>query len=62
MIEVVMRVFVVNLLLGAIAIGTVIVPGEMSDVAALIAGAALVAWLLAAFARGKRTSLARHIS
>ena len=51
--EIVARVFAVNVVLAALAIATVAWPGRTAHVAALLAGAALVAWLLAAFARGK---------
>jgi UDP-N-acetylmuramyl pentapeptide phosphotransferase/UDP-N-acetylglucosamine-1-phosphate transferase len=51
--EVVARVFAVNLALCALAISTVIMPGRMSDAVALVVGVSLVAWLLTAFARGK---------
>jgi UDP-N-acetylmuramyl pentapeptide phosphotransferase/UDP-N-acetylglucosamine-1-phosphate transferase len=61
-IEIVARIFAVNLLLGGLAIGTVIVPGRMSDTVALVIGAALVAWLLVAFARGKNAPLGRSAS
>ncbi|HEX4411568.1 MAG TPA: glycosyl transferase [Xanthobacteraceae bacterium] len=61
-IEIVARVFAINLALGVLATGTVIVPGRTTDIIALIAGIALVAWLLTAFARGKSTSLARRVS
>ncbi len=53
-IGVVARVFAINLGLAALSIATVILPGRFNDLAALAAGAALVAWLLAAFAKGKR--------
>jgi UDP-N-acetylmuramyl pentapeptide phosphotransferase/UDP-N-acetylglucosamine-1-phosphate transferase len=49
---VVARVFLVNVGLCALAVLTVIVPGTLSDVAALCGGAILVASLLVAFARG----------
>jgi UDP-N-acetylmuramyl pentapeptide phosphotransferase/UDP-N-acetylglucosamine-1-phosphate transferase len=52
--EVVARVFLVNIGLCALAVFTVIVPGRLSNVAALLGGAILVACLLFAFARGKR--------
>ena len=51
---VVVRVFVVNVCLGALAVATVVVPGKLSDLGAFIAGLLLVAWLLAAFAKGKK--------
>ena len=47
------RVFLVNVGLGALAMMTLVVPGKASDVAALAAGAALVAGLLLVFARGR---------
>jgi UDP-N-acetylmuramyl pentapeptide phosphotransferase/UDP-N-acetylglucosamine-1-phosphate transferase len=53
-IEVVTRVFLVNLLLAALAFATVLKPSRELDIAALIAGAVLVAWLLIGFARGRR--------
>ena len=49
---IVARVFVVNLALAALAVVTVIVPGIVSALACLCAGAALVGWVLARFARG----------
>jgi UDP-N-acetylmuramyl pentapeptide phosphotransferase/UDP-N-acetylglucosamine-1-phosphate transferase len=52
--EVVARVFVVNLGLCALAVLTVAAPGRSSDTVALLGGAALVTWLLIAFARGKK--------
>ena len=51
---VVVRVFVVNVCLGALAVATIVVPGKLSDLGAFIAGLLLVAWLLAAFAKGKK--------
>ena len=51
---VVVRVFVVNVCLGVLAVETIVVPGRLSDLGASIAGLLLVAWLLAAFARGKK--------
>jgi UDP-N-acetylmuramyl pentapeptide phosphotransferase/UDP-N-acetylglucosamine-1-phosphate transferase len=50
---VVARVFAVNIGLGILAVITVIVPGRSSEIAALTIGAILVAWLLAAFERGR---------
>jgi UDP-N-acetylmuramyl pentapeptide phosphotransferase/UDP-N-acetylglucosamine-1-phosphate transferase len=50
---VVARVFVVNIGLGILAVISVIVPGRPSEIAALAVGAVLVAWLLAAFERGR---------
>jgi UDP-N-acetylmuramyl pentapeptide phosphotransferase/UDP-N-acetylglucosamine-1-phosphate transferase len=52
-IEVVARVFAVNLILAALALVTILRPGHATDIAALIAGTAVVAWLLIAFARGR---------
>ena len=51
--QVVAHVFAVNLGLVALALFTLAAPGLMNDVAALVCGAALVGWLLFAFARGK---------
>jgi UDP-N-acetylmuramyl pentapeptide phosphotransferase/UDP-N-acetylglucosamine-1-phosphate transferase len=47
------RVFGVNVGLGILAVATVLVPGRPSEIAALLAGVVLVAWLLVAFARGR---------
>ena len=52
-VEIVTRVLVVNVLLAALALTTVIVPSPTLDLAALSAGAALVVWLLIAFSRGR---------
>lgn len=52
--DVVSRVFAVNVCLGLLAAVTIIMPGRLSDLGALLAGALLVAWLLAAFAKGKK--------
>jgi UDP-N-acetylmuramyl pentapeptide phosphotransferase/UDP-N-acetylglucosamine-1-phosphate transferase len=53
-IDVVARVFIVNVCLCALAVMTVIVPGKLSAIAALLGGAILVTCLLFAFARGKK--------
>ena len=53
-IQVVRRVFLVNVVLAALAVATVWQPSRELDIGALIAGAALVAWLLVGFARGRR--------
>ncbi len=53
-IEVVTRVFIVNLILAALALATVLRPSCELDIAALIVGAALVSWLLVVFARGRK--------
>ncbi len=53
-IQVVRRVFIVNLLLAALALATVVQPSAELDSGALIAGAVLVAWLLMSFRRGRR--------
>ncbi len=50
--QVVAHVFAVNLGLVALACFTLAAPGLMNDVAALVCGAALVGWLLFAFAHG----------
>jgi UDP-N-acetylmuramyl pentapeptide phosphotransferase/UDP-N-acetylglucosamine-1-phosphate transferase len=51
-IEIVGRVFVVNVVLAALAFVSVTVPAWWMSVATLAVGAVLVAWLLRAFARG----------
>ena len=53
-IDVVARVFLVNVGLGALAVMTVLAPARTTDIVALVAAGALVAWLLVTFARGKR--------
>jgi UDP-N-acetylmuramyl pentapeptide phosphotransferase/UDP-N-acetylglucosamine-1-phosphate transferase len=55
-IEIVGRVFAVNVVLAALAVVSVALPGWWTSLAALAGGAALVVWLLATFARGKATS------
>ena len=52
--DVVARVFAVNLALAALALATVLLPSRETSIAALSGGAALVAWLLFIFARGNR--------
>jgi UDP-N-acetylmuramyl pentapeptide phosphotransferase/UDP-N-acetylglucosamine-1-phosphate transferase len=52
--EIVGRVFAVNLMLAGLAAVSVAMPGRWVTTATLALGAALVAWLLRAFARGKR--------
>jgi UDP-N-acetylmuramyl pentapeptide phosphotransferase/UDP-N-acetylglucosamine-1-phosphate transferase len=51
-IQVVARVFVVNLALAILALATILLPSLTTDIAALSAGAALVAWLMLVFGRG----------
>jgi UDP-N-acetylmuramyl pentapeptide phosphotransferase/UDP-N-acetylglucosamine-1-phosphate transferase len=54
--DVVARVFVVNLALAALALTTILLPSRITDIAALTVGAALVAFVLIRFAHGlKRT-------
>jgi len=53
-IDIVGRVFAVNVGLCALAVMTVIMPGRISGIAAFLAGVALVAWLVIVFARGKK--------
>jgi UDP-N-acetylmuramyl pentapeptide phosphotransferase/UDP-N-acetylglucosamine-1-phosphate transferase len=53
--QIVRRVFIVNLVLAALALATVLRPSRELDIGALIAGVVLVAWLLMAFARGRRS-------
>ncbi len=50
---VVARVFIVNLILAALALTTLTVPGRATDVATLLAGFLIVTWSLVSFARGK---------
>ena len=51
--QVVAHVFAINIALTALAFVTLAAPGLLNDAAALVCGAALVGWLLLAFARGK---------
>lgn len=53
-IDVVTRVFVLNLALGSLAVVTVLLPSRLNDVAALVGGGALVAWTLVTFERSTR--------
>jgi UDP-N-acetylmuramyl pentapeptide phosphotransferase/UDP-N-acetylglucosamine-1-phosphate transferase len=53
-IDVVTRVFLTNVMLGGLAIVSVIYSGRVSHVGALVGGTILVAWLLVVFARGRR--------
>jgi UDP-N-acetylmuramyl pentapeptide phosphotransferase/UDP-N-acetylglucosamine-1-phosphate transferase len=53
-IEVVVRVFLTNVVLCGLAALSVIYPGRLVQIGALLAGAILVTWLLVTFARGKR--------
>jgi UDP-N-acetylmuramyl pentapeptide phosphotransferase/UDP-N-acetylglucosamine-1-phosphate transferase len=55
-IDVVARVFAINLALVALALATILLPSPTTDIAAVGVGMALVAWLLVVFARGP----ARH--
>ena len=52
--EIVVRVFVLNVALAALALVSAIEPDPRVDLASLALGGALVAWLLLTFARGKR--------
>jgi UDP-N-acetylmuramyl pentapeptide phosphotransferase/UDP-N-acetylglucosamine-1-phosphate transferase len=52
-IEIVARVFAVNLALLVLAAVTVVLPSWQGDLAAFALGAAMVAWLIVSFARGK---------
>jgi UDP-N-acetylmuramyl pentapeptide phosphotransferase/UDP-N-acetylglucosamine-1-phosphate transferase len=59
-IQIVRRVFIVNLVLAALALATVMRPSRELDIGALIAGILLVAWLLMGFARGRRPTELRR--
>jgi UDP-N-acetylmuramyl pentapeptide phosphotransferase/UDP-N-acetylglucosamine-1-phosphate transferase len=52
--EIVARVFIVNIALAGLALATILLPSRMTDIAAVGAGMALVTWLLVVFARGPR--------
>jgi UDP-N-acetylmuramyl pentapeptide phosphotransferase/UDP-N-acetylglucosamine-1-phosphate transferase len=57
-VEIVGRVFAVNIGLAVLAVISVAVPGWRTNLIALAAGAGLVAWLLWTFARGKKPTTA----
>jgi UDP-N-acetylmuramyl pentapeptide phosphotransferase/UDP-N-acetylglucosamine-1-phosphate transferase len=52
--EIVARVFAVNIGLVALAVASVVADSLAASIVTVLLGAALVAWLMAAFARGKR--------
>lgn len=52
--EIVARVFIVNIALVALAMLTILIPGALCNVIALVTGTVLVGWLLMTLARGKR--------
>ena len=51
---IVARVFAVNIGLGVLSVATVLIPGPITGIVALIAGTILVTWLLVVFAQGKK--------
>jgi UDP-N-acetylmuramyl pentapeptide phosphotransferase/UDP-N-acetylglucosamine-1-phosphate transferase len=53
-IEVVARIFAVNLGLAALALTTILLPSRTMDIAVLMVGVSLVVWLLIAFVRGPK--------
>jgi UDP-N-acetylmuramyl pentapeptide phosphotransferase/UDP-N-acetylglucosamine-1-phosphate transferase len=57
--QVVTHVFAVNTALAALAFFTLAAPGLLNNAAALVCGAALVGWLLLAFARGRGAASVR---
>lgn len=52
--EIVARVFIVNIALAGLALATIFVPSRMTDIAAMSVGMMLVAGLLVVFARGPK--------
>jgi UDP-N-acetylmuramyl pentapeptide phosphotransferase/UDP-N-acetylglucosamine-1-phosphate transferase len=54
-IDVVARVFAVNVALALLALATILLPSRLTEIAALFAGTVLVAGLLVMFARGPRS-------
>jgi UDP-N-acetylmuramyl pentapeptide phosphotransferase/UDP-N-acetylglucosamine-1-phosphate transferase len=56
-IEVVARVFAINVALAALALATILLPSPTTNFAAVSVGTALVTWLMVVFARGP----ARHL-
>jgi UDP-N-acetylmuramyl pentapeptide phosphotransferase/UDP-N-acetylglucosamine-1-phosphate transferase len=53
-IQIVRRVFVVNLILAALAIAATLQPSAEVEIGTVTAGAVIVAWLLMSFVRGRR--------
>jgi UDP-N-acetylmuramyl pentapeptide phosphotransferase/UDP-N-acetylglucosamine-1-phosphate transferase len=53
-IDVVARVFAVNLVLALLAIATILLPSRTTEIVALAAGMGTVGWLLTTFARGPK--------
>ncbi|WP_246663032.1 hypothetical protein [Pseudolabrys sp. FHR47] len=53
MMQVVTRIFAVNIVLGLLALASILWSGPAVQVFALAGGAALVAWLLYIFAKGR---------
>jgi UDP-N-acetylmuramyl pentapeptide phosphotransferase/UDP-N-acetylglucosamine-1-phosphate transferase len=51
-VEVVARVFAINVALAALAFATILLPSPTTNIAAVSVGTALVAWLLVVFTRG----------
>jgi len=51
---IVARVFAVNIGLGILSVTTVLIPGPVTGIVALVAGTILVTWLLVVFAQGKK--------
>jgi UDP-N-acetylmuramyl pentapeptide phosphotransferase/UDP-N-acetylglucosamine-1-phosphate transferase len=60
--EIVARVFAVNVVLAVLAVVSATMSAWWSTVAALVAGATLVGWLLHVFARGRRSRSGRSRS
>lgn len=54
--ETVTRIFAVNVVLGLLALASIVWPGLIMQIVTLAGGAALVAWLLYAFATGRRSA------
>jgi UDP-N-acetylmuramyl pentapeptide phosphotransferase/UDP-N-acetylglucosamine-1-phosphate transferase len=58
-IDVVARVFALNVALAALALATILLSSRMTEIIALSGGIVLVAWILIVFARGRERQLPR---
>jgi UDP-N-acetylmuramyl pentapeptide phosphotransferase/UDP-N-acetylglucosamine-1-phosphate transferase len=52
--DIVARVFAVNVALGILSVTTVLIPGLITSIVAVVAASILVTWLLMAFTQGKK--------
>jgi hypothetical protein len=52
--DIVARVFAVNVALGILSVTTVLIPGLITGIVAAVAASILVTWLLLAFTQGRK--------